>query len=138
MNTLKAKHTGDNTCTIYIPSLSFLEGIEDEQMNKFVLDSISKEGLMEPLTVWRCTREEWIEWAKGRKGIKQIPEGAEEEGTVLFMVRTGNNRLRAAMTLGYDAIQCDLFSTIEEAEAHAKASKKRSMSWREPYKRKFK
>ena len=125
--TLISKWSNEDTRIMPINELCIASPIEEHHVQEQVIQSIIRDGLLEPLAVAFISKREW---EKDMDGLYGPPYSKYEDK--FYRVQMGNNRLRAAIDLGYYYISCNVFSSVQEAITFGIQSKKRGrkQSWR--------
>lgn len=113
-NKNRKDYKGMSAITIDTPyPISILYPIveHNEELVVKLMESIKAEGMLDPIVVACITVQEWMD--DDNPGIKPPPDRPPED--YLLRIQRGNNRVVAAIRLGYGYIDCLLFNNIESA-----------------------
>jgi len=108
----------DAYCHAKIENPTFLTKIED---------SIKHHGMQNPVVVVPITIGRWRDLKEYNPDILPPPEGAVDK--VVMQVRCGNNRVRAARTLGYDTIDCIVVKKMQDSNSLCLQQREEQNKW---------
>lgn len=89
-------------------------------------ESILKEGLRDPIVVAKIQVADWRD--DDNPDINEAPSWLGDKATI-YRIQMGNNRAAAAKALGYDAIDCIIVNSIEEACAIGHDIRRKNKQW---------
>jgi len=100
-------HTSGDRMVLPVKNLYSTIGKRTEEDFRAISDSVSGEGMLNPIVVWQTTVGEWLEWANTNPDIEKPPPSLlKNPSKRVFLVKCGNNRLIHAITNGYRHIDC--------------------------------
>jgi len=93
-----------------------------------VVDSIEGYGLQNPIVVVAMTIERWKHMKYVNSEILDPPEGLMDQE--VLQVRCGNNRVKAAIALGYESIDCVVARDLRAGSRLCSIQGKEQDKWR--------
>lgn len=123
---LRASNHVEGSVILPVHELFTAAGVENKEVQDRVTQSIKLHGLLEPLAVSHISVAQWFDnmW----EGI--LPPPMSTDGSKVYRVDMGCNRLRAAIELGYHYISCNVFDSVKEAQKFGVTQRKRSLVWK--------
>ena len=92
-----------------------------------IKDSISEFGMQNPVVAAKITIGGWKLLQSYNKDILNPPEGDDDD--IILQVRCGHNRVRAAIDLGYDSIDCIVLDKIKDSTKYCTEMREQQNRW---------
>lgn len=124
---LKCLNRKGNIQSIPLDALHCHAKVENPVFLIKIETSIQEHGLQNPIVVVGMTIKRWKELKEYNPDILPPPEGHPED--VVYHVRCGNNRVRAARALEYDEIDCIVVEKIQDSNSICLQQREEQNRW---------
>ncbi len=123
MKILRAKHPTPGTHLMNLSAMIPMVNNLDDYYAVKILEDIEERGLMNPVVIVAMTGEQWM--LDKETNNPDILDPPTDDETIYLRLQCGNTRYVAARALGYDAIDCITFTSIQDAEQWCAANRKK-------------